>query len=106
MSAQRFNSQRDRGRNFDSRRCHKSDDVRANMGGSGAWIPLLIGIVLVWPWLAATTCGTTGVCLSPGSHRKDGWISAHKVEASGWRLMFGVLAIGGGINGMAANRRR
>jgi hypothetical protein len=75
-------------------------------GSSGAWIPLLLGIFLVWPWFATFTCGITGVCLSPGSHRKDGWLSAHKIESSGWRLMFGVMAIAGGINGLASGRRK
>ena len=75
-------------------------------GSSGAWIPLLLGAFLVWPWLATFTCGTTGVCLSPGSHRNDGWLSAHKIESSGWRLMFGVMVIAGGINGLVASRRK
>ena len=50
-------------------------------------------------------CGVTGVCLSPGSHSKGGWISAHKIEASNWRLALGVMAIGGGIAAMNSTRR-
>jgi len=63
---------------------------------------LLLGIVLVWPWLALLTCGLTGVCLSIGNHRKCGWISAHKVASSRWRLTIGNMAIVGGTNGLAA----
>jgi hypothetical protein len=81
--------------------------VAAEAGGSsGAWIILLFGVVLVWPWLAAFTCAITGVCLYPGGHNNDGWISFHKIESSNMRLMFGVMAVGGGIKGIATSRRK
>jgi hypothetical protein len=72
---------------------------------AGAWVPVVLGVVLVWPWLASMVCAMTGVCLSPGNHRKDGWISSHAIESSGWRLMLGVMAIGGGISALGSKRR-
>jgi hypothetical protein len=106
MSERRKIAPRDSRRHIDSASNRKPEAPEKETASSGSWIPLVIGIVLVWPWLAAITCGITGVCLSPGSHHKDGWLSAHKIESSGWRLMFGGMAIGGGINGMVVNRRR